>query len=415
MTRPRVTALVAAGFLTAAALLAAAGQAEASIVWGPVDTVASQSFDHLSTVTDDNGLVVAAWAGHTDHDVYIAVRKGAAAWSTPTRIVTETPLVQIATGGKGAWVLWVDPPWVTVAHVAANGAVGTPTQVGAASEDMAQDAKIAVGANGAVAVAWHYFGEDDSGLLAWKPHHGGGWQDAESLDWGTIAGLNVDAEGYIDVIAAKDNPDLWHQKVTYHRGDPSGGFYGGVVVTDSAYLTTAAGNPHGGFVVGWEQDNGDGTYSAVARYKPEGAAFGSARQLYDNVPFGTHVAMAVAESGYGVAVYHVSAVGTQQVRLSPVTSSGQWLTAQTLPLTGFSYGVAIAPAGDALVTSRLSSGVQLVSCPEQEACGAAETNPAPDRFPLTSFQDDGVINLLWGRGCLTRACYPTSLVAQRGS
>jgi hypothetical protein len=234
-------------------MLATAGQAGASIVWGPVDTVASQSFDHLSTVTDDNGLVVAAWAGHTDHDVYIAVRKGATAWSTPTRIVTETPLVQIATGGKGAWVMWVDPPWVTVAHVAANGAVGTPTQVGA------------------------------------------------------------------------------------------------------------------------------------------------------------------AESGYGVAVYHVSAVGTQQFRISPVTSSGQWLAAQTLPLTGFSYGVAIAPDGDALVTSRLSSGVQLVSCPEQEACGAAETNPATDRFPLTSFQDNGVINLLWGRGCLTRACYPTSLVAQRGS
>ncbi len=412
--RWRLVAATAA-LSTALAVSMAGATASVATSWESVATVWDGSFTELSMVTDTHGMVVAAWAGRADHDLYVAVRKAHGPWSTPTRIITDTPIVRLATGGAGAWVMWVDTDHVTVAHIAKNGRLGTSSRVGLADESISHDAKIAVGANGAVAVAWHELEDLGTGLLALNPHDGGGWREPEGLEWGTIAGLSVDADGYIDVIAAKDNPDLGHQRITYHRGFPLGGFGGGVVLAESAYLTTAAGNPNGGFMVGWEQDNGDGTYSAVGRYRPDGGPFGSARQLHDNVPFGTRVAMAVSDDGYAVALYRVAASGAQQFRLSPVTPSGQWLTAMTVPLSGFSYGVAISPDGNALATSRPSSGVQLVTCPEQVGWGGADTNPAPDGFPLASVRDSGVVNLLWGRGCLTRACYPTSLVAQRST
>src|SRR6476469_517490 len=104
-----------AGVAMASAMVMTAGGATAlpTTDWGRVVTVWGSSYDQLSTVMDDHGTVFASWLGRTDHDVYISVRKTKGGWSSPTRIVTDSPLVRIATGGKGAWVMWVDPNWVT--------------------------------------------------------------------------------------------------------------------------------------------------------------------------------------------------------------------------------------------------------------------------------------------------------------
>ncbi len=420
MRTRRVAASVAAGVLMAAAVLSTASPAGASLTWGPVRTVSSHGFDDMATATDDSGLTVAAWIGQLpDQHVYIAVHKPGKRWSIATPFPADSRVVRVATGGAGAWVMWSYNQSVRVAHITADGVVTPPEAVGHTLVPLQRDSAIAVSANDSVVAAWREYDSETPGVWYYLKS-GGFWQGPQGVpDTGKILGLAVNETDSLDLALVQDNPDFWHQRITYWKGrlEPDGGFGGYVDVATSAYLATAASSPYGGLVVGWQQDNGDGTFSAVARYKPDGerAAFGPPKQLFNNVPFGSHVALAMSDSGYAVAVSHIAASGSQQFRYTPVTSSGQWLSSRLLAMTGFSYDVSISPDGDALVTSRLSSGLQLDTCPAQEACAPVETNPAVDRFPSASIADNGVVNLLWGRGCFGRTCTPTSLVAQRAS
>ena len=105
--RIRASLVTAACFAVAAAPLTFANPATAATSWGPVVTVADQTFENLSTVTTDNGMVVAVWTGRSFKNLYISERsRSAQQWSTPTKIVTSAAGVSLSKDGKGAWLLW---------------------------------------------------------------------------------------------------------------------------------------------------------------------------------------------------------------------------------------------------------------------------------------------------------------------
>ena len=414
MSRPRITTIITTAALTAAAALTSGSPASAATDWGPVVAIADQGFESLSTVTTDNGMVVAVWSGRSFQNLYISVRRSGTTWSKPTKIVTSAASVSLSKDGKGAWVLWQGSATVSALHIAANGTVGAPDVVGASADPFVSDAAIAEGSNGAVAAVWHAEVGTAAKLAYRAP--GGQWTAQESVPMqGGIAGLVVDASGNAQVLLRTNNPDFRHQQISYLSRSPSGSWTSPFVVAASAHLTTVAGNADGDLVVGWDVVNDDGTFTLKARYKASGSGFGDTHELDQTVPENTYIALGIAADGSLVSAYRTQETGPQQIQMTPADSTGFWLAPQDLSLTGFTYAVAMNAAGDAVVTSRDGSGLQLVRCPTGGTCGTAETNPATGfRLPSTSVGGNGAITLVWGRGCKTEECLPTRLVAQRG-
>ncbi len=414
-TRASLTVTAALAVATAS-LTFTSGPASASTTtdWGPVVTVADQGFENLSTVTTDNGMVVSVWSGRNFKNLYIAVRPSGSQWSTPTKIVTSAAGVSLSKDGKGAWVLWQGFATVSALHISSDGRVGSPHVVGNSADPFTSDATIAEGSNGAVAAVWHAQ-EGTAAMLAYRAP-GGQWSTPESLPMqGGIAGLVVDSSGNAQVLLRTDNPDFRHQQITYLSRSPGGSWTSPFVVAASAYLTTVAGNQDGDLVIGWELVNSDGTFSGKARYKASGSGFGDTHDLGVSVPENTYIALGIAADGSLVSAYRTHTTGSQQIQLTPADSAGFWLAPQDLTLKGSAYAIATNAAGDAVVTSQDSNGVQLVRCPTGGTCGTTETNSATgSHFPSTSVGRNGAISMVWGRGCKTEECVPTSLVAQRG-
>jgi hypothetical protein len=416
--RIRASLVVAASFAVAAASLTfnpVTAATAAATHWGPVVTVADHTFDNLSTVTTDNGMVVAVWSGRSFHNLYIAVRPSGKTWSKPTKIVTSAAGVSLSKDGKGAWALWQGFATVSALHISAHGAVGSPDLLGPSSDPFVSDAAIAEGSTGAVAAVWHAQDGTAAKLVYRAP--GGQWTAPELVPaQGGIAGLVVDSSGNAQVLLRTNNPDFRHQQITYLSRSPGGSWTSPFVVAASAYLTTVAGNQDGDLVVGWELVNGDGTFSGKARYKASGSGFGDTHDLGVNVPENTYIALGIAADGSLASAYRTTTSGSQQIQLTPADSTGFWLAPQNLSLTGSTYAIATNAAGDSVVTSHDGSGTQLVRCPSGGSCGDSETNPAThDRFPLTSVGPNGTITMVWGRGCKTEECVPTRLVAQRSA
>ena len=412
MSNRRAVTLVAGAALAAATCLitgglAYGGMAVASTDWGPVTTVWDHGFEDLSSVTTDNGMVVAAWGGHGFQNLWVSVRPAGQEWSQPTKIVTVAGGVTLAKDGKGAWVLWQGFDDVSALQIAADGSLGAPVVLGPSSDPFISDARIAVGSNGAVAAVWHQ--KTSSPLLAYRPG-GGQWGAAETVPVpGTLRGLVVGSAGTAQLVLATD------QGLVYLRRSAGGSWSAPVVVSTVAKLVTVAGDQHGDLVIGWQIDNGDGTLSLAARYRSAESGFGATQRLRDDVPYGTTVALAMARNGAVASAYQIQSQGSQQIQMTPADVDGDWLDPQTLSLTGSIYGIAMNSAGDFVVTSHQGAGLQLVRCAASDVCDAAESNPATAfRFPSTSLGPNGAITLVWGRGCHTEECLPTRLVAQRG-
>jgi hypothetical protein len=414
--RIRASLVVAASFAVTAASLAfnPVTAATAATHWGPVVTVADQGFDNLSTVTTDNGMVVAVWSGRTFHNLYVAVRPAGEAWSPRTKVATTAAGVTLEKDGTGAWVLWQGFDDVSALHINADGSLGAPDVIGSSSDPFVSDARIAAGERGAVAAVWHTQSGSPAQLAYRAP--GGDWTTPEAVpQQGDIAGLVVGAHGTVQLLLTRDNPDFRHQEITYLRRSPAGVWSTPFVVASSAYLTSVEGNQHGDLVVGWETVNADSTVTLKARYKAADSGFGDTHELDQSVPENTHIALGIAADGSLVSAYQTQTTGSQQIQLTPADSTGFWLAPQDLSLTGSRYAITTNASGDAVVTSLDGSGTQLVRCPTGGSCGGSETNPAThDRFPLTSVGPNGTITMVWGRGCKTEECLPTRLVAQRG-
>ncbi len=416
MRAARVRTVVAAGALTVAACLAGAGSASAATDWGPVVTLADQSFQSLSTVTTDNGMVVAVWSGRSSHNLYVAVRPSHGAWSAPTKIATTAAGVTLTKDGTGAWVLWQGFDDVSALQIGADGSIGTAAVIGSSSDPFQSDAMIATGAKGAVAAAWHTTPGSAAQIAYRAP--GGDWTAATAVpQMGDIVGLVVGGHGTAQLLLAKNNPDFRHQEISYLRRSPSGHWSTPQVVAATAYLTSVEGNRNGDLVVGWETVNADGTNSLKARYKAADSPFGDTHELGLDVLENTHIALGIACKRLAeCSAYRTQTTGSQQIQLTPADSTGFWLTPQDLSLTGSTYAVATNAAGDSVVTSLDGTGVQLVQCPAGGTCSSAESNPATGfRFPATTIGPQGSMTLVWGRGCKTEECLPSRLVTQRGT
>src|SRR5262249_52904753 len=135
------------------------------------------------------------------------------------------------------------------------------------------------------------------------------------------------------------------------------------------------------------------------------------------VPSNSLITFGMAADGALAAVYQISNKGSQQIQMTPADSTGLWLEPQDLSLkaeTG--YGVAMNDDGAYVVVNEpYSNGTQFIRCDNQNACGDPETNAATGDKPVsTSLDRDGVITVVWGRGCKGEECRSSKVVAQSG-
>ena len=411
LERAGIAVLAAGALLTGTAV--GAGPASASTFsWGGVTTVWAHGFDDVSTVTTDNGTVVATWINHNDQ-LWYATHRLDSPWSAPTMVSGRAAALAITKDGRGAWLLGQGFRSVFVVHVDPDGSLSQRKEIGASGDPFISDAMISVGAGGAVAAAWH--GTSDVARIAYRPA-GGSWQKPDVVPQkGDLHGLVVGEAGTAQLVLAKAQPQNFrHQTISYLRRSPEGTWAAPVTVATKAWLTRAEGNPHGDLVVGWEVDKGD-THSLYARYRPAEGGFKATRLLASNVPYGVYVALGIADDGSAAAAYQATDTGSRQIEVTRADSSGAWSRPETLSMTGYSYSLAANADGGFVVSAQDGAGVQLAACSTAHACDAPQTNASTGyRYPSISYGPGGTITLVWGRGCKTEECLPTSLVAQRG-
>lgn len=390
----------------AAALTRSATDAP-SIRWGPVTPVWDHGAQYPLSVTTDNGMVVAAWDNYGPSSLWISVRTVGHSWSQPTNVATDAPIIDLVKDGDRALVLWQGTSGVFTLQVGADGAIGTPHRLGPSFHRFIADAQIATGSSGAMAAVWH--ARTTVPLLTYGAP-GGQWTRPEPIPTkGDIVALVVGGGGNVELVLSN------RQQITYLRRTAAGVWSAPHVVASRASLPSAIGDQRGDLVVGWQEHSSNG-YSLYARYRPAEAGFGRVHLLGAGVPYGVGAALAMADSGAVAAAYQVNEHGPRQIQVTRADRDGVWSGPQTLPLAGPGYGIAMNAAGDFVVVSQdYSVGIQLVRCGATSPCGRRQTNPATGyRFPSTTLGPGGTITLLWGRGCKTEECFPTSLVAQRG-
>src|SRR4051794_40182888 len=83
LMRRAMTRLLTGAVVGAVVAVGLPGSAQAALDWGPIVTVHDHGFDNLTSLTTDNGTVIAAWTGPHFSNVFIAVRRIDSGWSTP--------------------------------------------------------------------------------------------------------------------------------------------------------------------------------------------------------------------------------------------------------------------------------------------------------------------------------------------
>ena len=383
----------------------AAASAPDAVSWGPVHHLWAGGPQNSSAVTTDSGMVVAAWNGPHFGKLWVAVRLPGQGWSQPVNVGVDSASLSLVKDGLNAWVTWQNFDSVNALEVTADGAVGSPVTVGPSSDGFYFGPVIATGKDGAVAAAWL---QDRTVRVAYRTP-AGTWLDSEVAPaTGYIAGLVVGASGEVELVTESEGV------LSYLRRSPDGTWGAPRVLSDRSLYPAVAGDRSGDLVVGWEVDNGDGTYSLEARYRGAAKGFGPMHTIAESVADVTYVRMAMAANGAAVATY--APFSESLIRVTTTDVSGDWLGSQRLQMTATSYGVTTNAAGRFVVWAETGSGLQTARCDEVAMCSDVNTDPATSREQeiSTSLGPGDAINLVWVVGCKGEDCKPTRILAQRG-